>query len=166
MALRPKDVQQIVDERRHAGQPQPTTTEILEDGMAEAVEEIVPDHEPGQEQDAERVAAIFKRVALQQDMERVKVGAALMNVFNYAVQVQAGRNEWTHDDFRAFIVAHSAIDQIGKAHIHQQKKEQNDKHLRAVETEIARHERPPEQEPAPRRSRMPDHNYPAPPDRR
>lgn len=124
-----------------------TTREILETA---APIEALPDHEPGQEQDAETVAAIFRRVALEQDMARVKVGAALMNVFNYAVQVQAGRNDWNHDDFRAFIVAHSAIDQIGKNHINKQKEERDKEHLRAVEAEVTE-----QQHPTARRTNLP-----------
>lgn len=145
-----------------------TTTAILQGetpsipaGIAEAFEganAIGEGYEPGQEQDAETVATIFRRVALEQDMNRVKVGAALMNVFNYAVQVQAGRNDWNHDDFRAFIVAHSAIDQIGKAHIAKTKEGQNETHLRAVEAAIT------EQQITPRRPQgtplMPEHRYP------
>lgn len=47
------------------------------------------------------------------DMERLEVAAQLVNTFNRAIQVQAGRNEWTAHDYAAFIVALRSIDQIG-----------------------------------------------------
>lgn len=47
------------------------------------------------------------------DEERLAVAAHLMNVFNHAIQVQAGRNEWTARDYKAFIIAMRSIDQIG-----------------------------------------------------
>lgn len=127
-----------------------STEEILEPDMAEPAP-ILPEHEPGQEQDAETIGAIFKRIALEQDMGRIQVGAALLNVFNYAVQIQAGRNDWDHNDFRAFILAHAAVDQIGKAHIQNQKDIRDKSHLKAVESQI----REQQQHPSARRTNLP-----------
>ena len=47
------------------------------------------------------------------DMERLEVAAQLVNTFNRAIQVQAGRNDWTAHDYAAFIVALRSIDRIG-----------------------------------------------------
>lgn len=47
------------------------------------------------------------------DMERLEVAAQLVNTFNRAIQVQAGRNEWTAHDYAAFIVALRSVDRIG-----------------------------------------------------
>jgi hypothetical protein len=41
---------------------------------------------------------------------------SLLNTFNYAVQVQSGRNQWEPQDFRAFCIALCAMDEIGQAH--------------------------------------------------
>lgn len=47
------------------------------------------------------------------DMERLKVAAQLVNTFNHAIQVQAGRNDWNEHDYASFIVALRSIDRIG-----------------------------------------------------
>lgn len=50
------------------------------------------------------------------NFDRLGVVAALINVFNYAIQVQAGRNNWDEYDAQSFSVALGAIDRIGSRH--------------------------------------------------
>lgn len=56
---------------------------------------------------------IASRVDANQDQNRLKAATALINTFNYAVQVQAGRNNWTPADYHKFIRALIALDSIG-----------------------------------------------------
>ena len=78
-------------------------------------------------------AKTINRVIDQADNERLRSMALLLNTFNYAVQVQARRNEWTPSDFRVFAIALCAMDQIGL------NERATDKKLSAiVENELAR----------------------------
>ena len=73
------------------------------------------------------------RVIDHADNERLRSMSSLLNTFNYAIQVQAGRQEWTPNDFRVFSIALCAMDQIG---LHE---EQASKKLSSiVETELSR----------------------------
>lgn len=63
--------------------------------------------------DVESLSSILARVNAAQDTDRMRVGTQLVNVFNYAIQVQAGRVAWTPSDFRAFAIAMQALDSIG-----------------------------------------------------
>lgn len=47
------------------------------------------------------------------DGERLRIASELVNVFNHAVQVQAGRNEWNASDYAAFVIAMRSVDGIG-----------------------------------------------------
>jgi len=60
---------------------------------------------------AAKMAKITRRQALDDD--RLRVACSLVNVFNYAVQVQGKRDQWIVDDYRAFVDALSALDGIG-----------------------------------------------------
>lgn len=64
---------------------------------------------------AETIEGIALRLNSQFDEARIKSGCSLLNAFNYAIQVQAKRNLWNAADYRAFIIALSAMDAIGKA---------------------------------------------------
>lgn len=65
--------------------------------------------------DVSSFSDILARVNKVQDTDRMRVGTQLINVFNYAIQVQAGRVAWSPSDFRAFAIAMQAIDSIGMA---------------------------------------------------
>lgn len=56
---------------------------------------------------------IASRVDAEQDFNRLKAATALINTFNYAIQVQAGRNNWTPADYHKFVRALIALDSIG-----------------------------------------------------
>lgn len=55
------------------------------------------------------------RQATNGDQQRLQMIASLVNVFNFAIQVQTERNNWTEHDTRAFGFALAAIDSIGAA---------------------------------------------------
>lgn len=50
----------------------------------------------------------------QHDADRLQAGCSLINTFNFAIQVQAGRVQWQESDYRAFLIALCAMDAIGK----------------------------------------------------
>lgn len=60
----------------------------------------------------EDASKIIERVAKEGDVDRLMTGASLINTFNFAIQQQAQRGEWTPQDYRAFCVALAAMDQI------------------------------------------------------
>lgn len=62
----------------------------------------------------ENMSDIINRVSLQQDEDRLRVGTSMVNTFNFAVRSLTNRIEWQLSDYRAFCIAMSAIDQIGK----------------------------------------------------
>jgi len=66
--------------------------------------EIVPENE---------AATVVARVVNTQDNERLRSMCNLVNTFNYAVQVQANRQQWEPKDFRLFAIALCAMDQVG-----------------------------------------------------
>jgi hypothetical protein len=53
-------------------------------------------------------------VVTQVDVDRLDAGTSLINTFNFAIQVQAGRVQWQRSDYQAFLVALCALDEIGK----------------------------------------------------
>lgn len=57
-------------------------------------------------------STIISEVVKQSDVDRLMTGATLVNAFNFAIQQQAKRGEWTSQDYRAFCVALAAMDQI------------------------------------------------------
>lgn len=57
---------------------------------------------------------VVSRVDQETDRQRLRAGAVLLNAFNYAIQVQAGRNEWTERDYHRFIRALVMVDGIGR----------------------------------------------------
>lgn len=63
--------------------------------------------------DVDDHAMVVKEQINRLDMERLRVAAQLVNTFNHAIQVQAGRNDWNEHDYAAFIVALRSIDRIG-----------------------------------------------------
>lgn len=54
------------------------------------------------------------RIDVEEDRNRLRAGAALLNTFNFAIQEQAGRKHWSESDFHRFIRAYVAIDGIGR----------------------------------------------------
>ena len=62
----------------------------------------------------QELSEIMKRVTVQNDMDRIRSATQLVNVFNFAIQVQAGRVQWQPSDYRAFAIALSALDSIGQ----------------------------------------------------
>jgi len=67
-------------------------------------ESVKPEHE---------LALVVNRVVTSHDIDRLQSMVSLLNTFNYAVQVQSKRNEWSANDFRAFSIALCAMDEIG-----------------------------------------------------
>ena len=61
----------------------------------------------------ETMQTTIARVVNTQDNERLRSMCSLLNTFNYAVQIQSGRNQWEPKDFRLFAIALCAMDQIG-----------------------------------------------------
>ncbi|HEY6020872.1 MAG TPA: hypothetical protein VIY48_13525, partial [Candidatus Paceibacterota bacterium] len=64
---------------------------------------------------ADDMSAVVGRLTteeLAKPTGRLESGVSLLNVFNYAVQVQAKRNDWNLDDFHAFLLAWRALDSI------------------------------------------------------
>ena len=59
---------------------------------------------------------VASRVVRNHDADRLSSMCSLLNTFKYAVQVQAGRNQWEAEDFRAFCISLCAMDEIGQAH--------------------------------------------------
>lgn len=74
----------------------------IDNGQSETPLSNVDDH-----------AMVVKEQINRLDMERLKVAAQLVNTFNRAIQVQAGRNDWNEHDYAAFIVALRSVDRIG-----------------------------------------------------
>lgn len=56
---------------------------------------------------------MLKRVDEDHDMNRIRAATSLINTFNYAIQVQAGRTNWVPSDYHRFIRALLALDSIG-----------------------------------------------------
>lgn len=46
------------------------------------------------------------------NIDRMKVGAHLINLFNFAILNQANRVQWNANDMRCFAIAFAAVDQI------------------------------------------------------
>lgn len=61
----------------------------------------------------EAVKDVAQRVAIDNDINRINAATNLVNTFNYAIQVQAGRVKWQPSDYRAFAIALVAMDSIG-----------------------------------------------------
>jgi hypothetical protein len=59
------------------------------------------------------LSTVINRVVTGGDNERLRSMCTLLNAFNYAVQVQADRNQWEPSDFRSFAIALCAMDNIG-----------------------------------------------------
>lgn len=57
---------------------------------------------------------VLHRNAANSDQQRLQVIAGLVNVFNFAVQVQGDRINWNEYDAQAFGVAMAAIDSVGQ----------------------------------------------------
>lgn len=60
------------------------------------------------------LTTILSRVVASEDNDRLRSLTALINSWNFAVQVQSGRKQWDTKDFRLFAIALCAMDQIGK----------------------------------------------------
>lgn len=60
------------------------------------------------------VVSSAQTVVSQHDIDRLQAGCSLVNTFNFAVQVQAGRVQWQESDYKAFLIALCAMDAIGK----------------------------------------------------
>jgi hypothetical protein len=56
---------------------------------------------------------IYHRVDAEHDMHRIRSATALINTFNYAIQVQGGRSQWQASDYHRFVRALIALDSIG-----------------------------------------------------
>lgn len=90
----------------------PFTPEANAGRAPNAVTQLFADTQPEVDQ-ANVAEEIAMRLNKTQDVNRLDVGCALINVLNYAVQKQANRENWTTADYKAFIIALSAIDRIG-----------------------------------------------------
>jgi hypothetical protein len=60
------------------------------------------------------LSEIIQRIVNDEDQFRLRSFTSLLNTFNYAVQVQSGRDQWEPADFKLYAIALSAMDQIGK----------------------------------------------------
>ncbi len=79
--------------------------------IASAIDDITAGN--GSEEVA-AVASLMERNAKAGDSNRIKAATALLNTFNFAIQVQANRTDWTEKDFMAFSIALAAMDRIGQ----------------------------------------------------
>lgn len=57
---------------------------------------------------------VMRRVAVQNDENRINAATNLLNTWNYAVQVQSNRAKWQPSDYKAFAIALVALDSVGK----------------------------------------------------
>jgi hypothetical protein len=57
---------------------------------------------------------IIQRIVNDGDNDRLKSFTSLLNTFNYAVQIQSGRQNWEPADFKLYAIALSAMDQVGR----------------------------------------------------
>jgi hypothetical protein len=64
-------------------------------------------------QKAESMANTIMRAATQTNRDRLQIGTDLLNLFNHAIFIQAHRNQWTVDDYKAFVISLTALDSIG-----------------------------------------------------
>lgn len=87
----------------------PVAEPVAEQGTAA---EILPEPEPVLSDVDDHAQTVLDQIQ-RLDMERLEVAAQLVNTFNRAIQVQAGRNDWNAQDYAAFIVALRSIDNIG-----------------------------------------------------
>lgn len=76
-----------------------TAVEAVEDEIAKLADQQI----------GNRAIETMQHVVARNDIDRIVTGATLLNTFNYAIQQQAGRDEWTPGDFRAFCIALSAM---------------------------------------------------------
>lgn len=60
---------------------------------------------------SDTMSKLLKRINATQDVERLEGGVYMLNVFNYAIR-NAGRTDWTVEDYRAFIIALAALDKV------------------------------------------------------
>jgi len=85
----------------------------LSQHVNEAVQQVFPKADMSNLSDMDDHAATVQDQINRLDMERLKVAAQLVNTFNRAIQVQAGRSDWNEHDYASFIVALRSIDRIG-----------------------------------------------------
>lgn len=87
--------------------------ENMNNGIKEVVEapknETETEHVP-----IENAIKSVTTVLSNADSDRIAAGTNLVNTFNYAVQVQAGRVQWQASDYKAFLIALCALDSVGK----------------------------------------------------
>lgn len=57
---------------------------------------------------------MLDRIDAEDDLQRIKAGCALINTFNYAIQVQAKRTQWQPSDYHRFVRALLVLDSIGR----------------------------------------------------
>lgn len=90
-------------------QPQDEETEQA----TESLGTIDHDPSPVWSSDADTIERIALKLNSKFDKARIEAGCSLLNSFNFAIQVQAGRTNWRASDYRAFIIALAAMDNIG-----------------------------------------------------
>lgn len=61
---------------------------------------------------AKDAATIMTEVVKAGDIDRLMTGATLINAFNFAIQQQGKRDQWTANDYRAFCIALGAMDTL------------------------------------------------------
>jgi len=61
-----------------------------------------------------QLAVIVNRISSNQESDRLQSMCSLLNAFNFAVQIQGGRNNWEPSDFRSFAIALCAMDLINE----------------------------------------------------
>lgn len=86
----------------------------IEDAIAELAgnkKELITDVQEIEQNDNGK--EIMKRVLKENDIDRMETAAHLLNTFNFAIQVQAGRQHWTTADYKAFAIALCSLDSIG-----------------------------------------------------
>ena len=92
---------------------EPAEPDELSQQVDAAVQQVFPKADMANLSEVDDHAKTIQEQINRLDMERLEVAAQLVNTFNRAIQVQAGRNDWTAHDYAAFIVALRSIDRIG-----------------------------------------------------
>lgn len=83
---------------------------------------------------------LLRRVDAEHDMHRIRSATALINTFNYAIQVQANRDQWLPSDYHRFVRALLALDSIGSDAVQIAKSSRLESDIRQTLAEQARSE--------------------------
>lgn len=82
--------------------------------FVEAIEQAVSQTEPKTSDQVKHASKIIQRVIHDNDVNRMMAATQLINTFNYAIQVQANRQQWEPRDYQSFCIALAALDQISE----------------------------------------------------